>query len=339
MSLLLPLSPPSSSSSSSSSSLLISPSSSSSSLQHFLNSIESILKNSDDLCKFIRRLLCCLILCNVTNENGASNQLQCKYFAFNVFDSISPSDENSETIIKMLQNIIDTFHEADDDYLLSDDIMDNAIYEHVIDIVDKLLKNIKVDKLKSKFDIFRNILQLQLTVDKERLFTSSPNSIISKPQNKFDKPIDNSNENPFKPSLTEKPFAQKALKIEECPVINIDPKIVAPKTYFSHPYDIELRRLIYPEWQLTDPNLIEIALQPELPYEWINTVEALQNVLEIIQECREIAIGVQNHFYRSFQGFICILQLATRDNVYIIDTIALRSKMNLLAPILGTLTL
>jgi hypothetical protein len=53
----------------------------------------------------------------------------------------------------MLQNIIDTFHIIDEDYLLPDDIMDNAIYEHTIDIIDKLLKNIKkVDKLKSKFD-------------------------------------------------------------------------------------------------------------------------------------------------------------------------------------------
>jgi hypothetical protein len=329
----------SSSTSSSSGSISVSPSSSSSSLQHFLNSIESILKNSDDLCKFIRRLLCCLILCNTKNENGSSNKLQCKYFAFNIFDSIFPSDENSEAIIKMLQNIIDTFHIIDEDYLLPDDIMDNAIYEHTIDIIDKLLKNIKkVDKLKSKFDKFRNILQLQLTVDKERLLASSLSSLsssIQKSQNRFEKPIDNSYENPFKPSLTEKPFAQKSLKIEECPIINIDPKIISPKTYYSHPYEIELRRLIYPEWQLADPNLGKIIVPNVLPYEYIDTVEALQNVLEVIQECREIAIDVQNHFYRSFQGFICILQLATRDNVYIIDTITLRSKMNLLAPILG----
>lgn len=297
-------------------------------MQRLISSIDTILTDSDTFCKFTRRLLSSLIL---SNHNG-SRLSQYKYFGLNIYDAQYPSDENTDLIVKMLQDIADSSHSIDND-ILPDDLLDNAIYEHTIDVIDKMLKNVKAEKNKSKFDRFRNVLQLLLTVDKDRLLRSSAIGIMNKPQDSFEKAFDNSYDNPFRPTLTDKPFAQKALKIEELPVVNVDPNVIAPITYYSHPYDIELRRLMYPEWQLADPNSIQITTPSELSFDYIDTINALQSVLVDLQESKEIAIDVQNHMYRSFQGFICILQIATRNKVYIIDTIALRSSMTILAPV------
>lgn len=321
---------------------LSSPSSISSSssllIQTFVDSLDNtILQNNELFFKFTRHLLSSIILSNnytIIEKQSLYRQSQFRFFGMNVYDTMYQSDENSDLIIKMLQNIINTLYQVDNE-ILPDDMMDNAVYEHTIDIIVKMLKNvdIKIEKLRNKFERFKNILQLLLTLDKDRLVASSSIRNIEKSQINFERKIDNSYENPFKPSLTDKPFAQKALKIEECPIAAVDPNVLAPTTYYSHPYDIELRRLIYPEWQLADPNLIEMSFPPELSYEYVDTIESLHKVLIDVQESKEIAINVQNHSYRSFQGFVCILQLATRDKVYIIDAIILRSKINLLAPV------
>lgn len=314
-----------------------SPSSSMTRVQSFIDNIETILNNNDMFFKFTRHLISSLILSNnytIEEKQPIYRQSKFRYFGMNVYDTVYPSDENSDLIIKMLQSIIDSLYNVDNE-ILPDEMIDNAIYEHTIDIIDKMLSNIDIrnDKLKPKFDKFKNILRLLLTVDKESLLGLSSMKNLSKPQSRFDKTLDNSYEHPFKPTLTDKPFAQKALKIEECPITIVDPNVLAPTTYYSHPYDIELRRLMYPEWQLADPNLNEITDPVDLSYEYIDTIESLQMVLVDIQESKEIAVAVQNHSYRSFQGFICILQIATRDKVYIIDAIALRSKICLLAPV------
>ena len=44
---------------------------------------------------------------------------------------------------------------------------------------------------------------------------------------------------------------------------------------------------------------------------------------------------VQAHSYRSFQGFICLMQISTRARDFLIDTIALRSDMQILNEVLA----
>jgi len=38
----------------------------------------------------------------------------------------------------------------------------------------------------------------------------------------------------------------------------------------------------------------------------------------------------QHHSYRSFQGFLCLMQVSTRDHDYLVDVLELRHHMNLL---------
>eukprot|EP01012_Entosiphon_sulcatum_P062066 TRINITY_DN8817_c0_g1_i1.p1 TRINITY_DN8817_c0_g1~~TRINITY_DN8817_c0_g1_i1.p1 ORF type:complete len:877 (-),score=103.90 TRINITY_DN8817_c0_g1_i1:404-3034(-) len=69
---------------------------------------------------------------------------------------------------------------------------------------------------------------------------------------------------------------------------------------------------------------------------WIDTQTALEELCAHVQSSRitEIAVSVESHSYRSFQGFICLLQISLRDGVgYIIDALELHNAMYLLQPL------
>lgn len=41
----------------------------------------------------------------------------------------------------------------------------------------------------------------------------------------------------------------------------------------------------------------------------------------------EIAIDLEHHDYRSYQGFVCLMQISTRTADYIVDTLLLRREL------------
>ena len=77
-------------------------------------------------------------------------------------------------------------------------------------------------------------------------------------------------------------------------------------------------------------------------FHWVDTEESLERVSQLLDSQIEFAVDlevlnslfrfiwIQNHSYRSFQGFVCLMQISTRNDDYIIDTLALRSKMHIL---------
>jgi ribonuclease D len=82
----------------------------------------------------------------------------------------------------------------------------------------------------------------------------------------------------------------------------------------------------------------------EAQYEYIDTVEALINLkteLSIANrdQIKEIAIDLEHHNHRSYLGFTCLMQISTRYKDYIIDTIKLRNKINILNEIFTDSTL
>ena len=42
---------------------------------------------------------------------------------------------------------------------------------------------------------------------------------------------------------------------------------------------------------------------------------------------KEVAVDLEHHHYRSFQGFTCLMQLSTRQEDFIVDTLALRADL------------
>jgi hypothetical protein len=101
-----------------------------------------------------------------------------------------------------------------------------------------------------------------------------------------------------------------------------------------HPLERTLRELSYPAWQFQPPP--DPLLEPEpidaRQIEIVDTLPGLRVVTQKLAVEREIACDLEAHHYRSFQGFVCLMQLSTRKEDFVVDTIALRDYVG---PMLG----
>jgi len=69
------------------------------------------------------------------------------------------------------------------------------------------------------------------------------------------------------------------------------------------------------------------------PFQYVDDEDDLLRAIDEISAYKEVAIDLEHHSHRSFLGITCLMQLSTRDKDYIIDTLALRSKLSLLLTI------
>lgn len=63
------------------------------------------------------------------------------------------------------------------------------------------------------------------------------------------------------------------------------------------------------------------------PFKWVETPAGLSAMLEELRTAREIAVDLEYHSYRSFAGFVCLMQVSTRDGDWIVDTLSLRDEL------------
>ena len=59
----------------------------------------------------------------------------------------------------------------------------------------------------------------------------------------------------------------------------------------------------------------------------VDTVDALQKMAEALSQGTEIAIDLEHHSHRSYQGFTCLMQISTRTEDFIVDTLKLREHL------------
>ena len=59
----------------------------------------------------------------------------------------------------------------------------------------------------------------------------------------------------------------------------------------------------------------------------VTTVEELEALAKILDECKEFAVDLEHHSYRSFKGFTCLMQISTREKDFVVDCLALRSHL------------
>jgi len=53
-------------------------------------------------------------------------------------------------------------------------------------------------------------------------------------------------------------------------------------------------------------------------------------MLESLKKATEIAVDLEHHDYRSYYGFVCLMQISTREKDWIIDTLELREELSAL---------
>ena len=103
-----------------------------------------------------------------------------------------------------------------------------------------------------------------------------------------------------------------------------------------HPYEeeiatvtAEMRKQVFKE-----EDTIVFGSLKETPCTFVNTEEELFNIAERLKGVSEIAIDLENHSLRSFQGFTCLIQVSSRREDFVIDTLKLRGSINrALAPV------
>lgn len=99
---------------------------------------------------------------------------------------------------------------------------------------------------------------------------------------------------------------------------------------YLHPYEFELSKFVPNSAQLTKGTITKPKdlAQTELVY--VDKVVDLNAMVKELSNAAEIAIDVEHHSYRTFQGITCLLQLSTRTKDYIVDTLALREELHVL---------
>jgi len=167
---------------------------------------------------------------------------------------------------------------------------------------------------------------------------------IPKPQKSFEHIPANDETDAFKPLLSSKPHA--IVPLEEClaresaeagetapqydtpfyisifkfltgPLQNLIDRCIR----YRHPYGKEIEVYDYPSsvYQTSPP-------MPYHPFEsttaiYVDTPEALEEMLSTLKQATEIAIDLEAHDTRSYVGLVCLMQISTRDQDWIIDTL------------------
>uniref|UniRef100_A0A2K5E0K9 Exosome complex component 10 n=1 Tax=Aotus nancymaae TaxID=37293 RepID=A0A2K5E0K9_AOTNA len=173
---------------------------------------------------------------------------------------------------------------------------------------------------------------------------------IIRPQLKFREKIDNSN-TPFLPKIFIKPNAQKPLpqalskerreRPQDRPEDLDVPPALADFIYqqrtqqveqdmFAHPYQYELNHFTPPDSVLQKPQPQLYRPIEETPCHFISSLDELVELNEKLLNCQEFAVDLEHHSYRSFLGLTCLMQISTRMEDFIIDTLELRSDMYIL---------
>ena len=135
--------------------------------------------------------------------------------------------------------------------------------------------------------------------------------------------MDNSNTVPWPPPLVHKPNAMIPLGSE----LLASSSTSSDNFVLSHPYNYEISHITYPSrmFEHQEPRMPKTF--EETPFQWISTQAGLDVLVEDLKNVRELAVDLEHHDYRTYAGFLCLMQISTREKDYIIDTLALRDEL------------
>lgn len=192
----------------------------------------------------------------------------------------------------------------------------------IVEIVDNLLE--KADRCLDEYSGAVRISTVpeptESSHSKSRYISRAEN--ITKPQSFFANPPQNNLTSPFTPLLRSKPNAFVSLEDSIAPKdddgMDIDSLVAGG---FKHPYAYEITAYKYPTRVYTTSEPI-----PSHPYEsttaiWVDTIEAVHEMLAELRQAKEIAIDLEHHDIRTYTGLVSLLQISTRDKDWIVDTL------------------
>ncbi|KAI0298162.1 ribonuclease H-like domain-containing protein [Multifurca ochricompacta] len=147
---------------------------------------------------------------------------------------------------------------------------------------------------------------------------------LPKPQLKFKRKPDNSNDVMWSATLRHKFNARVPLGYTFEPAsAGEDPGRVLP----PHPYRFEINNLSYPAHMFQSQTPIPYKPLEETPFTWVSTQAQLSALIDKLRKAREIAIDLEYHSYRTYGGFVCLMQISTREEDWVVDPFELRDEL------------
>ncbi|CAO3653430.1 unnamed protein product [Mucor hiemalis] len=202
------------------------------------------------------------------------------------------------------------------------DNVDNVVqrYGAATDVCDGLLEKATKCAAKKYKKTLANAPEITQIATKDKLeykFLHANN--VVRPQMKFKDKVDNSNVTAFERKIKYKPHA--TVPLDSTAVMSDIPRSL------PHPYEHEIANIEYPQrmFERTEPEMYK-DYDTTSPI-WVDTEEKLLDMMKQLEGAEELAVDLEHHNYRSFQGFTCLMQLSTRDQDYVIDTLELRDKL------------
>lgn len=184
---------------------------------------------------------------------------------------------------------------------------------------DKFLKGVLQKREVSSWNTTPIITKKQLG---SAIFIGAKN--IPRPQLNFKDAIDNS-ESLWVPKIADKPNNIKPLALNI--LYNEDGEAVG----YEHPYKVELD-LYHPPEDLLVPGPEEAVFPAPIKdshYIYIDTEEKLNELVEHLNTVSELAVDLEHHSYRTYQGITCLIQISTDEGGdFIVDALAVREHIH-----------
>jgi exosome complex exonuclease RRP6 len=79
---------------------------------------------------------------------------------------------------------------------------------------------------------------------------------------------------------------------------------------------------------------VPFKLFEETPLNFISSPDGFASMLQKLRNSEELAVDLEHHDYRSYTGFLCLMQISTRDEDWIVDLLALREGLGKLNEVL-----
>lgn len=302
---------------------------------------------SKQLCKEMRKIAVgygVSIALNANDQNAEETSSIC---------SLGVDDEVFDRVTQTTDEALDYFNRA----------LDNA--QGIEDAVAPLsgglghadAKRIGLVSANSKYETSRDGKSTETETERE---SRKPVALdIEKPQLHFpDYPIDNS-ATPFTPpysserkretedkllqhgaitqNMLERAGRTKKVSADESLVVNYlndvyeDNQSAKQNNAQPHPFDDEINRFL-DRMKAVKFDPIETKdfskVLRKKPFTFVKTKDELKEMAGRLKIETELAIDLENHSVRSFQGFVCLMQISTRDEDFIVDTLALRGLIH-----------
>ncbi|KAJ3794444.1 hypothetical protein GGU11DRAFT_689806 [Lentinula aff. detonsa] len=216
-----------------------------------------------------------------------------------------------------------------------DDVVDN-FHSVVVDTVDRMMErtDMNLDEFLGRnkapaIAIDVNAKPIKPTTGKTKGALDQAiqhASHLPKPQLKFKKRVNN-DDVPWYPTLSHKYNAQIPLGSN---FYDPDFQVETDDPIKLHPYRYEITHISYPSRMFQSSEPIPPTPFQSTTFESVSNVTELQSMLDSLRGATEIAVDLEHHNYRSYWGFLCLMQISTRQKDWIVDLLELREELGML---------